>query len=316
MMIRHRNYLVTGGAGFIGSHLVEALVSLGARVRVLDDFSSGRKENLASVESLVEVIVGDVRDLSTCLKAAEGIEVILHQAALASVPRSVSEPLLAHEVNLTGTLNLLQAAALKKVKSFVFASSSAVYGENPVLPKKEGQEGKPLSPYAAQKLASEKYLQVFSELYGFNAVSLRYFNVFGPRQNPASQYAAVIPVFITRMLNGLPPVIYGDGTQTRDFIYVQEVVRANLIASGFESFRGEVFNIGASVPVSINELVEIINSLLGLSIKAIYTDPRPGDIKESFADISQAEKLLGFRPELDFKSGLKLTLEWYKKQKF
>ncbi len=315
-MIRHRNYLVTGGAGFIGSHLVEALVSLGARVRVLDDFSSGRKENLASVESLVEVIVGDVRDLSTCLKAAEGIEVILHQAALASVPRSVSEPLLAHEVNLTGTLNLLQAAALKKVKSFVFASSSAVYGENPVLPKKEGQEGKPLSPYAAQKLASEKYLQVFSELYGFNAVSLRYFNVFGPRQNPASQYAAVIPVFITRMLNGLPPVIYGDGTQTRDFIYVQEVVRANLIASGFESFRGEVFNIGASVPVSINELVEIINSLLGLSIKAIYTDPRPGDIKESFADISQAEKLLGFRPELDFKSGLKLTLEWYKKQKF
>jgi UDP-glucose 4-epimerase len=285
MMIRHRNYLVTGGAGFIGSHLVEALVSLGARVRVLDDFSSGRKENLASVESLVEVIVGDVRDLSTCLKAAEGIEVILHQAALASVPRSVSEPLLAHEVNLTGTLNLLQAAALKKVKSFVFASSSAVYGENPVLPKKEGQEGKPLSPYAAQKLASEKYLQVFSELYGFNAVSLRYFNVFGPRQNPASQYAAVIPVFITRMLNGLPPVIYGDGTQTRDFIYVQEVVRANLIASGFESFRGEVFNIGASVPVSINELVEIINSLLGLSIKAIYTDPRPGDIKESFADM-------------------------------
>ncbi len=315
-MIRYRNYLVTGGAGFIGSHLVEALVSLGARVRVLDDFSSGRKENLASVESLVEIIVGDVRDLCTCLKAVEGIEVILHQAALASVPRSVSEPLLAHEINLTGTLNLLQAAALKKVKSFVFASSSAVYGENPVLPKKEGQEGKPLSPYAAQKLASEKYLQVFSELYGFNAVSLRYFNVFGPRQNPASQYAAVIPVFITRMLNGLPPVIYGDGTQTRDFIYVQEVVRANLIASGFESFRGEVFNIGASVPVSINELVEIINSLLGLSIKAVYTDPRPGDIKESFADISQAEKLLGFRPELDFKSGLKLTLEWYKKQKF
>lgn len=311
-MLKYSRYLVTGGAGFIGSHLVEKLVNLGCRVRVLDDFSTGREENLSHLAGQVEIIRGDIRDRELCGKAAEGMEVILHQAALASVPRSVSEPLLAHEINLTGTLNLLLAAAEKGIRSFVFASSSAVYGDDQTFPKKEGLEGKALSPYGAQKLASEKYCQVFSQLYNFNAVSLRYFNVFGPRQDPGSQYAAVIPIFITRMLRGQPPVIYGDGQQSRDFIYVENVVRANLLAANATDFRGEVFNIGTASRITVKELAAILNSLLGVSLSPIYSHPRPGDILESYADISRAEGQLGFRPEVDFEKGLKLTIDWYK----
>lgn len=311
-MPKYQYYLVTGGAGFIGSHLVEKLVNMGCRVRVLDDFSTGKEENLSHLSKRVEIIRGDVRDQKLCFKAAEGMEVVLHQAALASVPRSISEPHLAHEINVTGTLNLLLAAAKTGVKSFVFASSSAVYGDDQTFPKKEGQEGKSLSPYAAQKLSSEKYCQVFSRLYGFNAVCLRYFNVFGPRQDPNSQYAAVIPIFITRMLQGKPPVIFGDGHQSRDFIYVENVVQANLQAAEFDSFRGEVFNIGTATRVTINKLAEVLNSCLNLSLQPIYADPRPGDIYESFADISRAEKYLGFKPEIDFVQGLKLTIDWYK----
>ncbi|MCI4446284.1 MAG: SDR family oxidoreductase [Candidatus Aminicenantes bacterium] len=314
-MPKYRNYLITGGAGFIGSHLVETLVNSGCRVRVLDDFSSGKEENLKDLTDRIEIIRGDIRNLQLCLKAVEDMEVILHQAAVASVPRSISEPILAHEVNLTGTLNLLLAAARTKVKSLVFASSSAVYGDDPVFPKKEDSLGKPLSPYAAQKLASEKYIQVFSSLYGFNAVCLRYFNVFGPRQDPQSQYAAVIPIFITRMLQGLPPVIFGDGQQSRDFIYVGNVVRANLLAAEAEGFRGEVFNIGSATRVTINDLAEKINSFLNFSLKPVYAEARVGDIKESYADISRAEKYLGFKPEIDFLQGLKLTIDWYKKGK-
>ncbi len=311
-MLKYHRYLVSGGAGFIGSHLVDRLVSLGCQVRVLDDFSTGREENLWPLAGRVEIIRGDIRDRAICRKAAEGLEVILHQAALASVPRSVSEPLLAHEINLTGTLNLLLAAAETGIRSFVFASSSAVYGDDQTFPKKEGLEGKALSPYGAQKLASEKYCQVFSQLYNFNAVSLRYFNVFGPRQDPGSQYAAVIPIFITRMLRGQPPVIYGDGRQSRDFIYVENVVQANLLAANSSGFRGEVFNIGAGSRITVNELVSILNSLLGLSMSPVYADPRPGDILESCADITRAERQLGFRPEVDFEKGLKLTIDWYK----
>jgi len=314
-MPKYRNYLITGGAGFIGSHLVETLVNSGCRVRVLDDFSSGKEENLKDLTDRIEIIRGDIRNLQLCLKAVEDMEVILHQAAVASVPRSISEPILAHEVNLTGTLNLLLAAARTKVKSLVFASSSAVYGDDPVFPKKEDSLGKPLSPYAAQKLASEKYIQVFSSLYGFNAVCLRYFNVFGPRQDPQSQYAAVIPIFITRMLQGLPPVIFGDGQQSRDFIFVGNVVRANLLAAEAEGFRGEVFNIGSATRVTINDLAEKINSFLNFSLKPVYAEARVGDIKESYADISRAEKYLGFKPEIDFLQGLKLTIDWYKKGK-
>ncbi|MBC7349781.1 MAG: SDR family oxidoreductase [Candidatus Aminicenantes bacterium] len=311
-MLRYRKYLVTGGAGFIGSHLVERLVNLGCQVRVLDDFSTGKEENISHLSDRIEVRRGDIRDRDLCRQAARGMEVILHQAALASVPRSVSEPVLAHEINVTGTLNLLLAAAEAGVRSFVFASSSAVYGDDRTFPKKEGKEGKALSPYGAQKLASEKYCQVFSQLYEFNAVSLRYFNVFGPRQDPGSQYAAVIPIFITRMLQGKPPVIFGDGSQSRDFIYVENVVQANLLAANAEHFRGEVFNIGTSARIMVKELAGILNSLLGIDLTPVYSEPRPGDIHESYADISQAEKLLNFRPGIDFKTGLKLTVDWYK----
>lgn len=311
-MLRYGSYLVTGGAGFIGSHLVDRLVSLGCRVRILDDFSTGREENIAHLADRVEIIRGDIRDKELCRRAARGLDVILHQAALASVPMSVTEPLLAHEINVTGTLNLLLAAVETGVKSFVFASSSAVYGDDQTFPKKEGLEGKALSPYGAQKLASEKYCQVFSQLYDFNSVSLRYFNVFGPRQDPGSQYAAVIPIFITRMLQGKPPVIFGDGRQSRDFIYVEDVVQANLLAANSTDFRGEAFNIGASVRITINELVKLLNSLLQVSISPEYAEPRPGDILESSADISLAEERLGFRPTVDFATGLKLTLDWYK----
>jgi UDP-glucose 4-epimerase len=312
MMLKYRNYLVTGGAGFIGSHLVEKLLSLGCRVRIVDDFSTGKEENLKDFLDQVEIIRGDIRDRELCFQVAQGMEVILHQAALASVPRSVTEPLLAHEINVTGTLNLLVAAGQAGVRSFVLASSSAVYGDDQIFPKKEGSQGKPLSPYAAQKFASEKYCQVFSQLFGFNAVCLRYFNVFGPRQDPSSQYAAVIPIFITRMLTGQPPVIFGDGQQTRDFIYVENVVEANLLAARAEDFRGEVFNIGSSERVSINQLAEEINSNLKTALKPVYADPRPGDIRESYADVSKAEQVLGFRPQIDFYLGLRLTIDWYK----
>lgn len=313
-MVKHESYLVTGGAGFIGSHLVEALVKEGARVRVLDDFSTGKEENLKEFIDKIELIRGDIRDRQLCLKACQGVEVVLHQAALASVPRSVAEPVLAHEVNLTGTLNLLLAAAQTGVRSFVFASSSAVYGDDPLFPKQEGHEGKPLSPYAAQKLASEKYIQVFSQLFGFNAVCLRYFNVFGPRQDPHSQYAAVIPIFITRVLQGQPPVIYGDGQQSRDFIHVSNVVRANLLAAAAENFRGEVFNIGSSERVTVNELAELIIKKLNPGLTPVYQAPRPGDIRESYADTTRAKEILGFVPQVDFLKGLELTIEWYRKQ--
>jgi UDP-glucose 4-epimerase len=307
-----QNYLVTGGAGFIGSHLVEKLVSLGYRVRVIDDFSSGREENLGDLLDQIELIRGDIRDKKICFKVAEGMEVILHHAALASVPRSVAEPILSHEINVTGTLNLLLAAGESGVKSFVFASSSAVYGDDLVFPKKEGYEDRPLSPYAAQKLAAEKYCQVFSQLFGFNAVSLRYFNVFGPRQDPSSEYGAVIPIFITRMLKGQPPIIFGDGQQSRDFIYVENVVQANLLAAGAEEFRGEVFNIGSSERVTVNELAEEISLHLSTTLKPVQACPRPGDIRDSYADTSKAEKRLGFKPGIDFREGLKLTIDWYK----
>lgn len=313
-MVKHESFLVTGGAGFIGSHLVEALVKEGARVRVLDDFSTGKEENLKEFVDKIELIRGDIRDRELCLKACQGVEVVLHQAALASVPRSVAEPVLAHEVNLTGTLNLLLAAAQTGIRSFVFASSSAVYGDDPIFPKQEGHEGKPLSPYAAQKLASEKYIQVFSQLFGFNAVCLRYFNVFGPRQDPHSQYAAVVPIFITRVLQGQPPVIYGDGQQSRDFIHVSNVVRANLLAAGAENFRGDVFNIGSSERVTVNELAELIIKKLNPGLTPVYQAPRPGDIRESYADTTRAKEILGFVPEVDFLKGLELTMEWYKKQ--
>jgi nucleoside-diphosphate-sugar epimerase len=307
-------YLVTGGAGFIGSHIVETLVERGDAVRVLDNLTTGKRENLASVMPRIEFMEGDIRDIRVCARSVEGVACVFHEAALASVARSVEEPLLNNAVNITGTLNMLTAARDAGVKSFVLASSSAVYGDDPTLPKVEGREGKPLSPYAISKLVDEKYCAVFHDLFGMKAVSLRYFNVFGPRQDPTSQYAAVIPLFITKILRGERPVIYGDGEQSRDFIFVENVVRANFAAAESASAAGEALNVAMGVGMTVNGLLAAVNEVLGTDVNPVYADPRPGDIMHSTADITKAGRLMGFAPGLSFMDGLKTTVEWYKKR--
>ncbi|MGB7296835.1 MAG: SDR family oxidoreductase [Candidatus Aminicenantales bacterium] len=310
-----RTYLVTGGAGFIGSHLAEELVRRGERVRVLDNFITGKRENLSSFQNFIELVEGDIRDLETCRRALRKADCVLHQAALPSVPRSIEEPLLAHDINVNGTLNLLVAAVEAKVKKFVFASSSSVYGDGPELPKKEGVEGKPLSPYAVHKFIAEKYCQVFHEIYGLETISLRYFNVFGPHQDPSSQYAAAIPLFITQMLRGERPQIFGDGEQSRDFTPVANIVEANLRAvEAPGTAGGDVFNIACGERTTVNTLAREIANLLGVSIEPYYSDPRPGDILHSFAAIDKARMVLGFEPSIGFKQGLKKTVAWYKKR--
>jgi nucleoside-diphosphate-sugar epimerase len=305
---------VTGGAGFIGSHLAEALVERGDTVRVLDNLTTGKRENLASVMPRIEFMEGDIRDLGVCTRAVAGVEGVFHQAALASVGRSVEEPLLTNAINITGTLNMLIAAKDAGVKSFVLASSSAVYGDDPRLPKVEGREGKPLSPYAISKLVGEKYCEVFHGLFGMKAVSLRYFNVFGPRQDPTSQYSAVIPLFITKILRGERPVIFGDGEQSRDFIFVENVVRANFAAAESASAAGEALNVACGIGTTVNGLLAAINEVLGTEVQPIYADPRAGDIMHSTADITKARRFMNFAPGLSFMDGLKTTIEWYKKR--
>ncbi len=307
-------YLVTGGAGFIGSHLVESLLARGQRVCVLDNFLTGKRENLAPFLGRIELVEGDLRDPDACRRAADGIDFVLHQAALPSVPRSVADPFTTDEINVRGTLNILWAAVQAKVKRLVFASSSSVYGDEPGLPKREGVEGKPLSPYAASKWAGEKYLQVFSRTYGLETVSLRYFNVFGPRQDPASQYAAAVPLFITRILRGEGPTVFGDGEQSRDFTYAANVVEANLLACTAAGAAGSIFNIACADRITVNALIAKINGLLGKSVPPVYTDPRPGDIRHSFADISAAERGLGYRPAVGFDEGMKLTIAWHQER--
>jgi len=307
-------YLVTGGAGFIGSHIVETLVERGDAVRVLDNLTTGKRENLASVMPRIEFMEGDIRDVGVCARAVEGVDCVFHEAALASVARSVEDPLLTNAINVTGTLNMLTAAKDAGVKSFVLASSSAVYGDDPTLPKVEGREGKPLSPYAISKFVGEKYCEVFYGLFGIKAVSLRYFNVFGPRQDPTSQYSAVIPLFITKILRGERPVIYGDGKQSRDFIFVENVVRANFAAAESASAAGETLNVACGVGITVNGLLAAVNEVLGTEVKPVYADPRSGDIMHSTADITKASRLMGFAPGLSFMDGLKTTIEWYKKR--
>lgn len=309
-------YLVTGGAGFIGSHIVEELVRRGEKVKVLDNFITGKRENIAAFLDMIELIEGDIRDFKTCRQALDGVDYVLHQAALPSVPRSIEDPLLTNEINVKGTLNLLLTAHEAKVKRFVFASSSSVYGDDPQLPKKEGSEGMPLSPYAASKFVGEKYCQVFSGIYGLETISLRYFNIFGPRQDPFSQYAAAIPLFITKILTNESPEIFGDGEQSRDFTYVANVVEANLRAvEAPPQAVGGVFNIACGERTTVNALAKEITKLVGISRGPIYAEPRPGDIKHSFADISQARKVLGFEPAVSFRQGLKKTVAWYKKRR-
>lgn len=304
-------YLVTGGAGFIGSHLVERLVALGHRVRVLDDLSEGRKENLASVWDRIEFLEGDVRDPALVRRAVRDVEYILHQAALRSVPRSVEDPVTTTEVNVLGTVTLLEAAREAGVRRIVFASSSSVYGEALELPLRESQPPRPISPYAVSKLAGEHYCRVFTKLYGLETVSLRYFNVFGPRQDPRSEYAAVIARFILAALRGEPLEIHGDGHQSRDFTYVENVVDANLRAAVLPGLAGEVFNIGCGRRYSVLEVKAHLEQIFGRPLPARHTPPRPGDVRHTQADLSEAERKLGYRPQISFEEGLRRTVEFF-----
>ncbi len=304
-------YLVTGGAGFIGSNLVAELLNRGHRVRVLDNFATGRRENLLPFLDRIELIEGDLRSYHIVREAVDGMDFILHQGALPSVPRSIKDPITSNEVNVTGTLNILDAALDAGVKRVVFASSSSIYGDSPTLPKQEDMIPNPLSPYAVSKLAGEKYCQVFARIYNLHTVALRYFNVFGPRQDPNSQYSAVIPKFIKAILKDQSPTIFGDGTQSRDFTYVSNVVEANILATEADFPPGMVFNCACHERTNLNELVEKINAILGKNIKPVYADPRPGDVKHSYADIERIQKYLGYEPRVMFDEGLEKTIRWY-----
>lgn len=307
-----KRYLVTGGAGFIGSHIVDALVRRGESVRVLDNFSSGRRENIAHNLEAIEVLEGDLTDLETVRRAVAGVDYVLHLGAIPSVPRSVVAPLASHAANATGTLHVLLAAREAGVQRVVYSSSSSVYGNSPTLPKYEAMPTQPLSPYAVSKLAGEHYCTAFHEVYGLPTVSLRYFNVFGPRQDPTSEYAAVIPKFITAMLRGEAPIIYGDGLQSRDFTYVANVVAANLLACEHDQAIGQVFNIALGDRITLLELVETLNTLLGTRLQPRFEAERPGDVKHSQADITRAQTLLGFAEVVDFRQGLQETVAWFK----
>ncbi|MGE5401283.1 MAG: SDR family oxidoreductase [Ignavibacteriales bacterium] len=304
-------YLVTGGAGFIGSNIVEELLKRGSSVRVIDNFSTGKRDNLIPFASDIELIEGDIRSYHSVQKAVKGVDIILHQAALPSVPRSIYDPITTNEVNVTGTLNILESAREAGVKRVVFASSSSVYGENEVLPKHEEMMPNPISPYAVSKLSGEKYCSVFTRVYGLETVALRYFNVFGPRQDPESQYSAVIPRFIKTMAQGNQPVIYGDGETSRDFTFVRNVVGANILAAETEKVDCSVMNCACNQMISLNMLVSEINTYLGKDIRPIYKDFRRGDIKKSCASIEKISRYLDYKPLVEFSNGLKMTIDSY-----
>ncbi len=305
-------YLVTGGAGFIGSNICQDLVKRGNRVRILDDFSTGKRENIVGFKDSVELIEGDLRDREIVEKAMLGVDFVLHQGALPSVERSIKDPLTTTRVNVLGTLNVLLAAREARVKRMVYASSSSVYGDTPTLPKKEAMRANPQSPYAVTKLIGEEYCRIYYSIHGLETVCLRYFNVFGPRQDPGSQYAAVIPKFISLMLKGKSPPIYGDGEQSRDFSFIDNVVEANLRACEAEEAPGEVLNIACGKKITINELVETLNKILQTRIEATYESPRKGDVRHSLADISRAGETLHYSPQIGLEQGLERTVRWFK----
>ncbi len=306
------DFLVTGGAGFIGSHLVHGLVERGHRVRVLDDFSSGTRANLEGVGTRIELIEGTMVDAATCRKSCEGVRFVLHQGAVPSVPKSIEDPVTSHRANVDGTFNMLLAARDTGVKRFIYAASSSAYGDSAKLPKVETILADPMSPYGAQKLMGEHYCRVFYLCYGLETLSIRYFNVFGPRQDPTSQYAAAIPAFVSAILRDEPPTVYGDGEQSRDFTYIDNVVEANLLAAKAPKTQGEAINVACGERVTVNQIIARINELLGKHVRPNYVDPRPGDIKHSWADISLAERLIGYRPVVTFDEGLRRAIEWYK----
>jgi nucleoside-diphosphate-sugar epimerase len=303
------SYLVTGGAGFIGSHLAEELLRRGQRVRVVDSLITGKRRNLAHLPG-VEFLEGDLADPEIAARAAGGMEYVLHQAAIPSVPRSVKDPITSNRANIDASLNLLVAARDAGVKRLVYAGSSSAYGDTPTLPKREDMPPNPLSPYALQKLVAEQYCQMFTRLYGFETVTIRYFNVFGPRQDPGSPYSGVISLFSTALLEGRQPVIYGDGEQTRDFTYVTNVVDGVLRACEAPQASGEVINVATGGRISLNELLKTMNRIVGTSIEAIYKEPREGDVRDSQADIGKAKRLLGYQPSVGLEDGLRRTLDW------
>ncbi len=304
-------YLVTGGAGFIGSHMVDALLRQGHTVRVVDNFSTGKRENLAHILDQIDLCEISITDKAALTDAMQGVDYVFHLAALASVPRSVDDPLGSNENNVTGTLNVLLTARDAGVKRVVYAGSSSAYGNIDSEFKSEDMSPQPLSPYAVAKLAAEQYCQVFTTVYGLETVTVRYFNVFGPRQDPLSAYAAVIPKFVALMLDDRPASIEGDGLQSRDFTYVDNVVHGNLLACHTEGIAGEVFNIACGGRINLLDMVEMLNKLLGKQIDPVFVDPRPGDVKHSRAAINKAQQMLGYEPLISFEEGLARTLEWY-----
>ncbi len=307
-----RIYLVTGGGGFIGSHISEALLRRGDTVRVLDNFLTGRRENLAHLAGSIELIEGDIRDAATLRRACAGVHVVFHEAAIPSVPRSVREPEINHEVNVDGTFNVLMAARDAGVRRVVYAASSSAYGEIGTAAKVEDQLPSPLSPYAVAKLVGEYYCQVFSRVYGLETVALRYFNVFGPRQDPSSPYSGVISKFVTSLLAGEAPVIYGDGEQSRDFTYVANVVDANLRAAESAAAVGQVINVGTAGRTTLNGLFAELQQIIGTSLTPTYAETRAGDIRHSLADLRRAHELLGYQPQVGLTEGLRRTVDWYR----
>ncbi len=307
-----RTFLVTGGAGFIGSHIAEALVERGDRVRVLDNLSTGHLSNLRPFADRIEFIEGDVADPAAVATAVRGVDCVFHEAALASVPRSVEAPLDTNAACVTGTVNLLDQARRAGVRRLVYAASSSAYGDQPTSSKRETDLPAPISPYGAAKLAAEYYCQAFTATYGFETVAIRYFNVFGPRQDPHSQYSAVIPLFITALLAGRRPTIFGDGGQSRDFTYVANVVQGNLLAADAEGVAGRTINVANGRSTSLLELIRLLNQLLGTQVEPIHAPPRVGDVRESLADITQARQRLGFEPQVDFLEGLRRSIDYYR----
>jgi nucleoside-diphosphate-sugar epimerase len=306
-------FLVTGGAGFIGSHLTEGLLKRGKKVRVLDNFSTGKRKNLEHLLDKIELIEGDIRDPEVCKKAVDGAEVVYHEAAVPSVPKSVADPVTSHEANVDGIFNMLMASRDAKVKRFVFAASSSAYGDTEISPKYEGIFPQPKSPYAVNKLLGEFYCKCFYDCYGLETLALRYFNVFGPRQDPASQYAAAIPAFVTSILEDRSPTVYGTGEQSRDFTFIENVIEANLLAAAAPETHGEVVNIACGESVTVNGIIKRINDLLGKNVPSKFEPERAGDVMHSLADISRARAVIGYEPKILFDQGLQIAIDWYVK---
>jgi UDP-glucose 4-epimerase len=306
-------YLVTGGAGFIGSNIAEKLVSLGENVRVIDNFLTGKQDNMSAFIDKIQFIKGDIRNLDTVTKAMDDVDYVIHQAALPSVPKSVELPIESNEHNTNGTLNILYAAKEAGIKRVVYAASSSAYGDQPQSPKVETMLPMPMSPYAVNKLAGEHYCAAFTKVYGLETVALRYFNVFGPRQDPTSFYSAVIPKFITSLLRNEKPTIFGDGEQSRDFTYIDNVVHANILACKAPNIDGEMFNIACGESITLNELLESLKEILQKDIQPVYEDERVGDVKHSLADITKAKKKMNFEVQVNTDQGLKLTVDWFQK---